>query len=189
MISSDGVHGKLHPSLATLVSDAPRHRFLRQNVRLGGGLSRRPHPISARICRPLRYQSERNRGRRCRYNRCRERQTGEFLAERFDALQASRWRPNTAPWRSPFVDARKQRFGVEGDDLPQFVAHDFREFLLRSFRGSLVARAPRKQRTGLDFPVHDAEIYCDESGRSMRWPSLRAPGSEPGGSERRTSSS
>ena len=68
----------------------------------------------------------------------------------------------------PFVDARKQRFGIEGNanDLPQFVANDFENFFFARFEDLLVARAAEKAADeGAIFRCTMRKFVVDEGGR------------------------
>ena len=66
----------------------------------------------------------------------RQRQTWEVLAARFNTLHAFEVADRILRHGGlPFIDARKQRFDIEGarDDLPQFVANDLQNFFFARF--------------------------------------------------------
>src|ERR1039458_8009116 len=98
-----------------------------------------------------------------------ERQTGKFLAKCFDALQALEVADRILRHGGlPFVDARKQRFGIEGssNDLPQFAANDFENFCFARLQDLLVARAAEKAADkGTIFRCAVRKFVVDEGGR------------------------
>ena len=95
-----------------------------------------------------------------------ERETGEFLAERFDALQAFEVADGILRHgRLPFVDAGEQRLGIEGDDLAQFVANDLENLIFGRVEDLLVARAAEKAADdGAIFRSAVRKLVVNESG-------------------------
>src|SRR5208282_5202320 len=88
--------------------------------------------------------------------------------EGFDALQAFEVADRILRHGGlPFVDARKQRLGIEGssNDLPQFAANDFENFCFARLQDLLIARAA--ERAAYDSAIFRCAVrkfVVDESG-------------------------